>query len=77
MTLLFPTKRWKYRKARITHAQVSSQLAKGKAIYIMCTSIIKPISGNWIVYTYDCIGNVPDIIMNGFCKAGIVSALDH
>ena len=61
--------------------QVKSQLAEGKAIdeikISMRMSIIKPISANWYVYAYDCIGNAPDIIINGFCKAGIVNALDQ
>ena len=63
--MLFPTKRVEVQESQ---NQVSSQLAEGKVIDIMCTSIIKPISGNWIVYTYDFIGNVPDILTNGFVR---------
>ena len=59
--------------------QVSAQLASGKAITAvkidMCMSIIKPKSASWITFAYDCIRYVPDVICNGFCKAGIVEAL--
>ena len=40
-------------------------------------SVIKPTSANWIVFAFDCIRYVPDIICNGFSKAGIDDALKH
>ena len=59
--------------------QVSAQLVIGTAIEAVkidkCMSVIKPTSANWILFTYDCIRYVPDIVCNGFCKAGIVDAL--
>ena len=58
---------------------MSAQLASGKAVTAVkigtCMSIIKPKSANWILFAYDCIHYVPDVICNGFCKAGIVEAL--
>ena len=60
--------------------QVCAQLASGRAIEAvkvdMSMSVIKPISANWIVFAYDCIRYVPDIICSGFCKAGVVDALN-
>ena len=41
----------------------------------MCMSVIKPTSANWILFAYDCIRFVPNVVCNGFCKAGIVDAL--
>ena len=80
MTLPFPIKsRWKQQsngKASkafqdgITCTQVSIEQMIEPTLASTCTAW-----ANWIVYTYDCIGNAPNI--NGFCKAGIVSALDH
>lgn len=59
--------------------QVSAQLASGKTIEAvkinMCMSVIKPTSANWILFAYDCIRFVPNVVCNGFCKAGIVDAL--
>ena len=58
---------------------MSAQLASGKAVTAvkidMCMSIIKPKSINCILIAYDCIRYVPDVICNGFSKAGIVEAL--
>ena len=42
-------------------------------------SVIKPTlsSANWILFAFDCIRYVPDVICNGFSKAGIDDALKH
>ena len=41
----------------------------------MSMSVIKPSSANWILFAYDCVRSAPDIVHNGFCKAGIVDPL--
>ena len=58
---------------------VHFQLVSGKAIEAvkvdMSMSFITPSSVNWILFAYDCIHYVPDVICNNFFKAGIVDAL--
>lgn len=59
--------------------QVHSQLANGREIEEikvgMSMSFIKCTRAKWIVFAYDCILYVPDVICNGFSKAGIVDAV--
>ena len=40
-----------------------------------CTSIVKPKSANWLIEALDSLSKEPDIVLNGFRKAGIVDAL--
>ena len=40
-------------------------------------SVIKPTSANWILFAFDCIQYIPDVICNGFSKAGIDDVLKH
>ena len=58
--------------------QVSAQLANGtaiEAVKVNMSMIVIKSSAHWILFAYDCICHVPDIVCNGFCKAGIVDAL--
>ena len=69
-------------KMKFTHwyaDQVSTQLVNDTAIEAVkidtSTSVSKPSSANWILFAYDCACSAPDIVQNGFRKAGIVDAL--
>ena len=37
-----------------------------------CTSIVKPKSANWLIEALDSLSKKPDIVLNGYRKAGIV-----
>ena len=61
--------------------EVGRQLEKGTppdAVNIdLRMSLIKELSCKWLVSTYDHIRSHPEIIQNGFRKAGITSALEN
>ena len=40
-------------------------------------SVIKEVSSKWLLSTYDHIKSHPDIVQNGFRKAGIPGALEN
>ena len=40
-------------------------------------SVVKELSCKWIISGYDHIRSSPEIIRNGFKKAGIISAIEH
>ena len=43
----------------------------------LCMSVIKELGCKWLVSGYDHIRSHPDLISNGFRKAGITSALEN
>ena len=59
--------------------EVSKELEKGKKPEDVTVdtrmSVVKEISAKWIVSAYDYLKSKPDIIINGFKKAGIVGAI--
>ena len=43
----------------------------------MRMSVVKELSSRWIVSAYDYIRSSPEIVLNGFRKAGITSAIEY
>ena len=43
---------------------------------LTCMSIVKELSSRWIFVSLDYIRSSPDIVCNGFRKAGIVSTIE-
>ena len=61
--------------------EITKQLEDGKRpdeIHIDTRmSVVKELSCKWIMSGYDHIRSSPEIIRNGFKKAGIISAIEH
>ena len=59
--------------------EVQNQLTSGTAISDVKidtrSSIMKPKSANWLIGTLDTLSQKPEIVINGFKKAGILDAL--
>ena len=60
--------------------EVSKQLEAGKQVeevqVEMRMSVMKELSSRWFISAYDHIRSNPDIVKNGFKKAGITEALE-
>ena len=64
----------------MVHQEVSKQLEAGtqvEEVHVdMQMSVMKELSSRWFTSAYDHIQSNPDIVKNGFKKAGITEALE-
>ena len=55
--------------------QLTSRTAVPDVKIDMRTSVLKPKSANWLIAVLDTLSQKPEIIINGFKKAGILDTL--